>query len=322
MKRAMMYVAGWVGVAFVGTLALARTSRAGYESAEYTLLESDGAFEIRDYPDLLLAATDSTLDAQGRDGSFMRLFQYISGANEAEQAIAMTTPVFMEGDLDKSGVSMGFVMPKEVAANGAPGPRGDGVQLRERKGGRFAVIRFAGKLDSKLAKELQRPNKGNSLYVLDEPTTGLHPADTEKLIAQLQDLVETGNAERTDPLRQVGQDVNLGGTVTRRFIKLDRDPAKRAGRSLSVGDLKGLFVDRTGFTFSDPLALPFELEGNVGMLANDELGLLRCDGEQERNGAEVAIGDPQIARLDRFQKLWQQGSFRRVAVFARQNINR
>lgn len=153
MKRALMYVAGLVGVAVAGTLTLARTSRAGYESAEYTVLESDGAFEIRDYPDLMLAATDSTLDAQGRDGSFMRLFQYISGANEAEQSIAMTTPVFMEGDLGKSGISMGFVMPKEVAAKGAPGPREDGVKLRKRKGGRFAVVRFSGKLNSQLAQE-------------------------------------------------------------------------------------------------------------------------------------------------------------------------
>jgi len=45
----------------------------------------------------------------------------------------------------------------------------------------------------KLATELQRAGRGNSLYVLDEPTTGLHPADVEKLLAQLTRLVEAGN---------------------------------------------------------------------------------------------------------------------------------
>ncbi|SHI72273.1 excinuclease ABC subunit A [Hymenobacter daecheongensis DSM 21074] len=45
----------------------------------------------------------------------------------------------------------------------------------------------------KLATELQRAQRGNSLYVLDEPTTGLHPADVEKLLVQLDGLVEAGN---------------------------------------------------------------------------------------------------------------------------------
>ncbi len=147
-----MYVAGFVGVALVGTLALAMATRAGYESAEFKVIESDGVIEIREYPDLMLAATDSNMNSQGRDGSFMRLFRYISGANAAEQKIAMTTPVFMEGEIGESDVSMGFVMPKGVAAKGAPEPKGEGVKLRQRKGGRFAVIRFSGRLDSELAK--------------------------------------------------------------------------------------------------------------------------------------------------------------------------
>jgi excinuclease ABC subunit A len=45
----------------------------------------------------------------------------------------------------------------------------------------------------KLATELQRATRGNTLYILDEPTTGLHPADIERLVAQLDRLVESGN---------------------------------------------------------------------------------------------------------------------------------
>ncbi|PUA79064.1 excinuclease ABC subunit UvrA [Nocardioides currus] len=45
----------------------------------------------------------------------------------------------------------------------------------------------------KLATELQRARRGHALYLLDEPTAGLHPADIDLLLRQLHLLVEAGN---------------------------------------------------------------------------------------------------------------------------------
>jgi excinuclease ABC subunit A len=67
----------------------------------------------------------------------------------------------------------------------------------------------------KLATELQKVATGRTLYVLDEPTTGLHLADIEKLLDVLQRLVDTGNTvlvieHNLDVIKQADWIVDLG----------------------------------------------------------------------------------------------------------------
>jgi hypothetical protein len=152
-RKIMIFLSVTAILVLAGIFAWNTMARAAYESAEYKVVDSDGKFEVREYPDLMLVATTTKLDAQGRDGSFMKLFRYISGANESDQKISMTTPVFMENDKADSAVQMGFVMPKQLAEDGVPAPTGDGVDVRKRAGGRFAVLRFSGQLTTKTAKE-------------------------------------------------------------------------------------------------------------------------------------------------------------------------
>lgn len=45
----------------------------------------------------------------------------------------------------------------------------------------------------KLAEELSKKDTGNTMYILDEPTTGLHFSDIQQLLVVLQSLVDKGN---------------------------------------------------------------------------------------------------------------------------------
>ena len=77
----------------------------------------------------------------------------------------------------------------------------------------------------KLASELTKRSTGRTLYILDEPTTGLHFADVDKLLAVLDRLVDAGNTvvviehnldviKRADHIIDLGPDGgNRGGTV-------------------------------------------------------------------------------------------------------------
>ncbi|MGW3566411.1 excinuclease ABC subunit UvrA [Streptomyces sp. NPDC000941] len=103
----------------------------------------------------------------------------------------------------------------------------------------------------KLAAELQRRTRGRTLYVLDEPTTGLHAADVDRLLSVLQRLVDGGNTvvviehnldviKSADWLIDMGPDGgHRGGEVIAEGTpeQLAAHPSSHTGRFLS-GPLK------------------------------------------------------------------------------------
>jgi hypothetical protein len=149
--KKMVYLTIAIALAVIIGVGWKLTARTSYESAAYRVLESDGSFEIREYPDLVLVTTP--MKSQGSDGSFGRLFGYISGRNENDLKVAMTTPVFMEPEGRDSVGQMGFVVPENVSSQPIPNPTDKAVQIKNRNGGRFAVIRFSGRMDEESIAE-------------------------------------------------------------------------------------------------------------------------------------------------------------------------
>ena len=132
-----------LGLVVLGlALAGCSTTRSGYESAPYTVVRTVGKFEVRDYPALTVVETPMAPSGTSADGSFGRLFKFITGKNDAKQKIAMTTPVFMSND--GSTATMAFVLPAQLKSNGVPKPEDSNVKVRELPAGRFAVLRFSG----------------------------------------------------------------------------------------------------------------------------------------------------------------------------------
>jgi DNA gyrase inhibitor GyrI len=128
-----------------------RFSRSGYETAAYRVLADESPFQLREYSELVLATTAMAGWDLERDGSFMRLFRYISGDNAAAEEISMTTPVFLRRSDDSA--KMSFVVPREVAERGAPAATSPEVEIETMSGGRFAAYRFSGVRDEQAYRE-------------------------------------------------------------------------------------------------------------------------------------------------------------------------
>ena len=81
----------------------------------------------------------------------------------------------------------------------------------------------------KLATELSKRATGKTLYILDEPTTGLHMADVHRLIDILQRLVDTGNS-----IVVIEHNLDLIKTADY-IIDLGPESGEKGGEVIAVG---------------------------------------------------------------------------------------
>lgn len=155
---------------------VASNSRAATETAPFQVLKADGAFELRSYETLHLAQTPmdpGSPDGKARNSGFMRLFRYITGANEREEKISMTTPVLMSSVGADGRQLMSFVLPKATVEATPPKPAA-GVTLANLPSMKVVVIRFSGRSSAELeASKLQQLSQWATSRKLNVETTPL-----------------------------------------------------------------------------------------------------------------------------------------------------
>ncbi|MFW5937749.1 MAG: ATP-binding cassette domain-containing protein, partial [Halanaeroarchaeum sp.] len=122
----------------------------------------------------------------------------------------------------------------------------------------------------KLAEELGKKDSGDTLYLLDEPTTGLHKADERKLIDVLQRLTDRGN------------------TVA--VIEHELDLVKNADHIVDLGPEGG---ERGGEVVASgtPEEVARVEESHTGRYLRDKLPGVDVEGPRENREAAPASGD-------------------------------
>lgn len=94
----------------------------------------------------------------------------------------------------------------------------------------------------KLATELAKRSTGKTLYILDEPTTGLHVSDVHKLIEILQRLVDSGNT-----IIVIEHNLDLIKTADY-IIDLGPDGGEKGGQIIAKGNPEDIIKIKESYT--------------------------------------------------------------------------
>ena len=137
------------------------------EEANYTIIDKNDIYEIRKYSDRLAVETMTS----GIDSNFRKLFNYISGRNDTEEKIKMTTPVTQ---VEKNGnMSMQFYLPSKFNSENVPNPSREDVKIINIEGGYYAVLRYSGRASDgnflKHKKILEEELQKNKVSIISPP---------------------------------------------------------------------------------------------------------------------------------------------------------
>ena len=137
------------------------------EEAKYEIIDENEVYQIRKYNDRLAVETSRA----GIDSNFRKLFNYISGRNNTQEKIAMTTPVTQ---VEKNGnMTMQFYLPSKFNSRNVPNPNREDVRIVNIEGGYYAVLRYSGRASDrnflKHKEILEKELKNNNVLIISPP---------------------------------------------------------------------------------------------------------------------------------------------------------
>ena len=125
---------------------------AAIEEPSYRVISANGMYEVREYEDRIAV---QTIQNNGQNGAFRKLFKYISGSNTSSRKIDMTAPVTQSVEIDKTlpitkklqdgKTVMQSFLPSKFKLEQAPQPLSEDLSIVVVKGGKYAVIKYTGR---------------------------------------------------------------------------------------------------------------------------------------------------------------------------------
>jgi len=150
-RKYLLYSAAGAGLIGLGAAYFLYREKS-VEKPNYRVVEEDGDFEVREYPELLVAETVVQGErAHGLDQGFARLADYIFARHREGQKVAMTAPVLFSG-ANGGGWTTRFVMPAHYSRESLPEPDED-ISIATVPARRVAALRFGGAPDNESLRE-------------------------------------------------------------------------------------------------------------------------------------------------------------------------